>query len=121
MPPAWSGSRSILLQTQKISVGSSSLYPVSGIEYICSDDALVLCLSDGSFHVIQELSVDPSYSFPSAPSPLTGDKLSVTARSIFSQVESRDIRSTDVNRTSGMMSYDNLSTVVWAHEYVKRP
>lgn len=108
----------MLLETQKNSIGSSSLYPVSGMTYIRSSDALVLCLFDGSFHVIHGISIDPSY-FPSSPSsPLTGTNLSATVRSIFSQVEMGDIRSTDVNRTSGMMPYDNSSTVVWVHEYV---
>jgi general transcription factor 3C polypeptide 4 len=108
----------MLLETQKNSIGSSSLYPVSGMTYIRSSDALVICLFDGSFHVIHGISIDPSY-FPSSPSsPLTGANLSATARSIFSQVEIGDVRSTDVNRTSGMISYDNSSTVVWVHEYV---
>ena len=118
VPLAWSGSRAILLQTQRVSVGSSSLYPVSGMVYIRSSDALMLCLFDGSFHAIHSLAIDPSYSPPDPSSPLTCEKLSATSRSIFSQAEMRDIRSTDVNRTMGMMSYDGSSTLVWAHEYV---
>ena len=118
LPLTWSGSRTMLLQTQRISVGSSSLYPVSGMMYVRSEDCLVLCLFDGSFHVIHGLSVDPSYFPRTSTSPLMSEKLSATSRSIFAQAEMRDIRSTDVNRTSGMMSYDCSSTVVWAHEYV---
>jgi general transcription factor 3C polypeptide 4 len=116
--PVWSGSRTILLQTQRVSVGSSSLYPVSGMIYIRSHDAIVLCLFDGSFHAIHGLSIDPSYFPPTSSSVLIGGQLSATARSIFSQAEMKNIQHTDVNRTSGMMSYDGSSTVVWAHEYV---
>lgn len=114
----WSNPRSLPLQTQKVSFGSSYLYPVSGVMYIHSEDALVLCLFDGSLHVINGLSTNPSYPTLSSASQLVGDKLSATCRSIFSQAEMGRIRSTDVNRTSGMMSYDGSSTVVWIHEYV---
>jgi general transcription factor 3C protein 4 len=108
----------MVLQTQELSVGSSSLYPVSGMTYICSEDALILCLFDGSFHVIYGLSVDPSYFPPNPLSELTSEKLSFTSRSIFAKTSFGDIRRRDANRVSGMMSYDASSTVMWAHEYV---
>ena len=118
-PLIWSGSRTMVLQPQKLSVGSSPLYPLSGVTYVGSEDALVLCLFDGSFHVIHGLSVDPSY-FPANPqSDLTSEKISAASRSIFTETSVGDIRRKDVNRISGMMSYDGSSTVIWAHECVE--
>jgi general transcription factor 3C protein 4 len=117
-PLPWSDSREIHLQTQRVSIGSSSLYPVSGMMYIRSSDALILCLFDGSFHTIHRLASDPSYLPQDSSSSLISEKLSTTSRSIFAQAEMRNIQSSDVNRTSGMMSYDGFSTVAWAHEYV---
>lgn len=117
-PLIWSGSRTMVLQTHQLSVASSSLYPVSGMTYIRSDDALVLCLFDGSFHVIYRLCVDPSYFPPDHLSELTSEKLSSTSRAIFVKTSFRDIGRMDVNRISGMMSYDGSSTIIWAHEYV---
>ncbi|KAJ4474255.1 putative zinc-finger of transcription factor IIIC complex-domain-containing protein [Lentinula aciculospora] len=51
-PPTWSGLHSLRLKTQKRSIGSSFLQPISGMQYILDRDALVLCLVDGSFHVV---------------------------------------------------------------------
>lgn len=113
----WSGSRAMHLQTQITSAGSSSISPVSGIHYIRSEDTLILSLFDGTFHAIHGLTIDPSYFPPNTSSTLTSQNLSATARLIFSRAEMRDTPKTDINRISGMMSYDGLSTVVWAHEY----
>jgi general transcription factor 3C protein 4 len=113
----WSGYRVLFMEAQKLSVGSSALHPVSGVQYIRCQDALIICLSGGSFHVIQQLSLEPSWSAANV-STLTTENLSVASRSVFTRVENEETQFTDVNRISGMLSYDGSATLLWLHEFV---
>jgi hypothetical protein len=113
----WSRSRAMRLQTQKLSVGSSSLQPVSGLHYIRQKDALVISLFDGSLHVIHDLSREPSWNPSTTDHGLTSQKVSEVSRSLFTQAELRSTGNADVNRISGLISYDGYSTVLWVHEY----
>ncbi|OCH96338.1 hypothetical protein OBBRIDRAFT_787420 [Obba rivulosa] len=112
----WSGRRSFLLVTRKLSVGSSSLCPVSGIEYVENKDSLVVSLSDGSFHVLRQLSTDPQRDNQHTGDGLTGPQLSAASRSVFRQVEPETVQTKDVQSIYGMSSYDGQGTYVWIHE-----
>jgi len=114
----WSGARTLFLQTQKLSVGSSAISPVSGISYVLHRDALILALFDGSFHVIHNLSVEPSWCSSLADDTLTSAELSRTSRELFAKMTPAGITDMDVNRISGMESYDLQSTLVWIYEQV---
>ena len=111
---AWHGLRSIVLKTQNISTGSTSLAPVSGIDYIRSQDVLVVSLSDGSFHAIQEVSVQPRLVDQDAS--LSSQGLSSAARQCFVAVEEEGMKKIDVNCTHGMTTFDGDSYFVWIHE-----
>ena len=117
----WEDPRTILLQNQKISVGSSALLSVSGAFYERKHDSLVISLYDGSFHVIAGLSSDPSYVTTNSLLGISTESISRTARTLFTRAEARQTQKADMNCMSGMMSYDESSTVVWAHECVDLP
>lgn len=113
---------SIRLQTQKLSVGSSSLTPVSGMFYLENRDTLVVGLCDGSFHTVHFASTTPILdrdlkSVDDKDVSFTSNRLSKAARAVFAQAEG-DIRRTDVNRIYGSACFDDFNTVVWFHEYV---
>ncbi|KAF9460559.1 transcription factor IIIC subunit delta N-term-domain-containing protein [Collybia nuda] len=112
----WSGLRSLVLQPQvhKLSVGSSPFHPISGIHYIPYEDILMMCLFDGSIRVIYGLSSEPSWT-PTQEN-ITSQILSKNARVAFSQTQPGKTRWTDVNRVSGLTSYDGHATLLWAHE-----
>lgn len=117
----WSGLHSIRLKTQKHSVGSSSLQPVSGMQYIHHRDGLVVSLVDGSFYIVHGIATDGPVLGPIPDgTSLDSATLSTTVRGVFSRIE-RDLGVTfsDAMRTSGMVLYDNgLGSVVWIHEQV---
>jgi len=110
----WSGTRSLPLESQKLSVGSSPLQPVSGLHYVPHEDALIISLFDGSLHLLHNLSSEPSW----APSGeiFTSQNLSKTTRAAVIRTEPGKIKSIDVNRISGLVPYGH-ATVLWAHEY----
>ncbi|KAG6824460.1 hypothetical protein H0H93_002012, partial [Arthromyces matolae] len=108
----WSGSRSFTLETQKLSVGSSSLHPPSGIQYIPRKDLLVLTLFDGSFHIIYNFSSEPSLTPPSSDDLVTSESLSRAVRAVFSQAED-DVDFDVMNRITGFTSYDGFGTFIW--------
>ncbi|KAJ8588488.1 hypothetical protein M405DRAFT_740181 [Rhizopogon salebrosus TDB-379] len=114
----WFGTRTLLLQTQKLSIGSSAISPVSGVSYVLHRDALILALFDGSFHVIHNLSVKPSWNPSVANDTLTSAELSRASRELFAKVTPAGISRMDVNRIGGMVSYDSQSTLVWIYERV---
>ncbi|KAJ7097604.1 putative zinc-finger of transcription factor IIIC complex-domain-containing protein [Mycena epipterygia] len=113
----WSGLRRLPISpSPKLSAGMSPFHPISGMQYMRRRDALMFCLFDGSFHVIHNISLDPSWT-PSNPSNnITTENLSVAARSIFTRVEPGTVDLDLVNRISGMASYDGSATVTWVHE-----
>lgn len=78
----------------------------------------MFCLFDGSFHVIHNVSLDPSWTPSDPDNNITTENLSVAARSIFTRVEPGTVDAELVNRISGMASYDGSATVTWVHEYL---
>ncbi|KAG6878555.1 hypothetical protein C0992_007917 [Termitomyces sp. T32_za158] len=111
----WLGLRSFRLKTQKLSVGSSALHPASGIQYISRRDILVLTLFDGSFHVIYNLSGEPTVNPQANDIVVTSEKLSQAARSVFVQTEN-NVDFGDMNRITGLTSYDGSATFIWMQE-----
>ena len=123
---SWTGYRLIPLATKKMSQNSSALHSASGLTYLPNLDALVVALSDGSFHVIQNLSVNPDIAESSSSFAhgegfrewLTSDSLSQTARTTFHSTEKGNVDRSDMCRIHGMVSYDGDATFLWAYEYV---
>lgn len=111
----WSGYRSFRLPTVKLSTGSSSFHPASGLRYIRRKDVLILALFDGSFHVIHNFSREPSLVPAVDAESLTSERLSKTIRLAFSQVE-QNVQYDDVNRITGLESYDGSATFFWIQE-----
>ncbi|KAJ6568281.1 transcription factor IIIC subunit delta N-term-domain-containing protein [Mycena vulgaris] len=112
----WSGHRSLRLCTQKLSVGSSSLHPVSGLHYVPQEDALLVSLFDGSIHVIHSLTEEPELAnAPRSLGALTSQGLSRILRSTFARTEREKVSKLDVNLVSGLIPYDD-SVVMWVQE-----
>jgi general transcription factor 3C polypeptide 4 len=76
---------------------------------------LILTLFDGSFHVIHNFSRQPSFVPDAATESLTSERLSMTIRSAFSQAE-QGVQYDDVNRITGLESYDGSATLFWIQE-----
>lgn len=108
--------RTIALHTQHLSVGSSALTPVVGIEYVPSEDTLVVALADGSFHAVPQFSGTRTAAEPPAQPSLSSLQLSKTARAAFAAAEPERPTSKDVSRHYGMVSYDGGSWFTWLHE-----
>ncbi|KAI0796220.1 putative zinc-finger of transcription factor IIIC complex-domain-containing protein [Abortiporus biennis] len=106
----------VTLQTQKLSVGSTALSAISGISYIEKHETLVICLADGSFHVVGNVPLNPTLVSSSSESPLSSNTLSAVARSDFLKLEADPVQYADVNRISGAVPYDNSSMYLWIHE-----
>jgi hypothetical protein len=77
-------------------------------------DALILALFDGSFHVAHNFSREPSFVPAAGAKFLSSERLSTTIKSAFSQVE-HNVRYDDVNRITGLESYDGSATFFWIH------
>ncbi|KAJ7444557.1 putative zinc-finger of transcription factor IIIC complex-domain-containing protein [Mycena galericulata] len=113
----WSGLRALPIgRAPKLSAGMSSLHPVAGLHYVRRRDALMVCLFDGSFYMIHNLSLDPSWTPSNPDDTITTETLSLAARSIFTRVEPGNVGTELVNRISGMAPYDGSATVTWIHE-----
>lgn len=112
----WEGHRSLLLRTHDVSIGSSPLHPVSGVYHVPAEDRLIICLFDGSFHVIHNLSSNPSWTSVSPTNDMSGHELSEAARTAFDQTESENPKPTDVNRICGLVPFDGQATALWIHE-----
>ncbi|KAF8166560.1 transcription factor IIIC subunit delta N-term-domain-containing protein [Mycena galopus ATCC 62051] len=111
----WSGSRSIRLSTQKMSIGSSSLQPVSGLHYAQKEDTLFVSLFDGSIHAIDSLKDEPKLSQNCGEQ--TSEGLSAILRSTFVCSEKSKVSKSNVNRVSGMIPCDDdYSVAVWVQE-----
>ena len=72
--------------------------------------------SDGSLHVVVNVSKDPSLSSDASDIGFTSSALSATARRDFIQIEEEHIKKLDVNAIHGMSSYDQDSFYLWIHE-----
>lgn len=79
-------------------------------------DALVITLADGSFHVIQKLSTDPSLASGAPEDGLSCGMISKVARDVFYKVEEEDVTKADVNTIHGITSYDGDAFYTWIHE-----
>ncbi|KAJ7312923.1 putative zinc-finger of transcription factor IIIC complex-domain-containing protein [Mycena albidolilacea] len=113
---SWSGRRTLSIVRQPTAAGTSPFHPLSGIHYIRRRDALMICLFDGSFHVVHNVSSDPSWTPSDPDDAISTQKLSATARSIFTRVEPGAVDAELENRISAMTSYDGSATVTWVHE-----
>ncbi|PAV19637.1 transcription factor tfiiic complex subunit sfc9 [Pyrrhoderma noxium] len=122
----------IRVRTQKTSIDSSSLSPVSGVFRVetSEDSNIIITLFDGSFHVIRNVWNEPLYRDDSPNKDenivsaddnnllnnLTSAALSNLARSIFWKVEGAAIQDKDVGRISGATSFDEYGTALWLYE-----
>ncbi|KAI5121645.1 hypothetical protein M0805_001172 [Coniferiporia weirii] len=114
------------VQTQKTSIGSSSLLPVSGIIRLAGSDRdiALITLFDGSFHIVRDICTTPAYDLAGGGSvhsndrtlPLSSALLSRNARAVFTKTEGGKVQWTDVGRTSGAVGFDGISTFLWLHE-----
>lgn len=112
----WHGTRVLPFQTQKLSVGSSAISPITGVSYVLHRDALILSLFDGSLHVIHNMTMEPTWSPPLAGDTLTSAELSRISRTLFAKVTPAGISYLDVNKIGGMASYDSQSSLIWIYE-----
>jgi len=108
----WSGSRVLFLETQKIHKSSSAFHPVVGLNYILLQDILLVTLTDGSFHVVQNISSDPSWS----NGRINSQQTSKAVRSAFVESQHGNVNLVDMNKIIGVSLFDNSSTVIWAQE-----
>ncbi|KAF5354179.1 hypothetical protein D9756_007082 [Leucocoprinus leucothites] len=111
----WSGSRILTFKNQKIHKSSSPFHPMTGLSYISSQDLLLVTLADGSFHVIQNVSSDPSWS----TGYVNSQQASKAARSVFVETQHGDADLVDMNKITGAASFDDRSTLVWAQEAMR--
>lgn len=81
-------------------------------------DLLLVALFDGSLHVIHNISTEPSWTPTASDDHLTSEALSQTFRAFFAEATSAGVEYMDVNRTSGLVSYDSHSTLTWIYEFV---
>lgn len=56
---SWTGSKSIILRTHRVSLGSSACSPATGFAYQEHDDTLVISLCDGTIHKIKCIRTNP--------------------------------------------------------------
>ncbi|KDQ13011.1 hypothetical protein BOTBODRAFT_56326 [Botryobasidium botryosum FD-172 SS1] len=90
------------------------LSPPCGMEYIPKYDALMLCASEGSFHVVHGISSELTLQGDNLT--LSAESLNRVARSAFSSVEGRSLTKRDVVRMCGMTTCDSTGAVAWVHE-----
>ncbi|KAG6330962.1 hypothetical protein ID866_8123 [Astraeus odoratus] len=120
-PVFWHGSKTLQMELQRSSAGSSSLATVSGLSYVTQRDVLIISLSDGSLHAIHNISIDPSWVPLDQPmdstSLITSKALTEASRAFFVR-SSQDagVDYTDVNQINGLVPYDSYSTLVWIYE-----
>ena len=110
----WSGIRSLPLDFHRLSVGTSTLQPVTGLYYVPHEDALMITLFGGSVHLIYNLSSEPTL-VPSGDG-FTSHNLSKVIHAAFVRSEPGSIGLSDVNRITGLVPYGH-ATVLWAQEY----
>lgn len=85
----------------------------------------MVTLTDGSFHVVQNLSIEPDIaeSSVSVARPenfrewLTSVTLSHTAKTTFHSTEKGNVDKDDICKIHGIVSYDGDATFMWAYEY----
>ena len=120
----WTGYRLLLIKSQKISIDSSTFHHVTGILYLENQDALVITLFDGSFHVIRDLSRDPQWTSISDIQShddevdygtLTSENLSKVSRTLFVKAEKGNVDRRDMVRINGVAPYDDVSCFLWMY------
>ena len=106
---------------------SSAFHQVTGISYLQNQDALLITLFDGSFHVICDLCRDPRWASTSLiqnynseidHESLTSEILSKMSRSIFVKAEKGNVDRRDMVKINGVTSYDDASCFSWVYECV---
>ncbi|KAJ3926071.1 MAG: hypothetical protein NXY57DRAFT_1043575 [Lentinula lateritia] len=116
-----------VLDTQKGALMALKWVDLPGRLYISARDALVLCLVDGSFHVVYAIAgvacTVPilDYENVAATDLRTTNKVRAAAASNSNSAGVGGGAGTfaDVMRTSGMVCYDgDLGTVMWIHDYI---
>ena len=100
-------------KSQNQSVGSTALAPITGIAHLSHLDAIVVSLSDGSFHVIQNISSGPNLA---SGEGISSEALSTTSRKLFARIEGEEIRKFGVHCTHGMVTVDHDSIFLWIQE-----
>ncbi|KAJ7054193.1 putative zinc-finger of transcription factor IIIC complex-domain-containing protein [Mycena amicta] len=119
----WSGAKNLTLRpTPKLSSGTSSLYPATGLVYLPRKDALLISLADGSIRALHGISEQPSWEpqMESWSTTLTSESLSRVSRLVLARTEPpRTVDPEVVARVSGMASYDGGANAVWIHEVVR--
>jgi general transcription factor 3C polypeptide 4 len=113
----WNGIKTLFLTTQKLSIASTALAPVSGIAHIPSRDMIVVSLSDGSLHAIHNVSSNPSLAADESVK-ISSHTLSTVARQHCQLIEGGNIQKLDVNSTHGMVTADEGSTFLSIYEWV---
>ena len=105
----------------------SAFHQVTGISYVQNQDALLITLFDGSFHVICDLCHNPRWASTSTIQnfsneidyeSLTSENLSKISRSIFVKAEKGNIDRRDMVKINGVTSYDDASCFSWVYECV---
>ncbi|KAK0457870.1 transcription factor IIIC subunit delta N-term-domain-containing protein [Desarmillaria tabescens] len=116
---SWSGTRTLMICPHVLSVGSSELHPVTGIVYIPQNDVLLVSLFDGTMRVIHKFFVDPEWA-PESPSLVSSQCMSEAVRRIFvgtvEGIEQEEVTNSDVNLTSGLISFDGATTLLWTQQ-----
>ncbi|KAI0086304.1 putative zinc-finger of transcription factor IIIC complex-domain-containing protein [Irpex rosettiformis] len=113
---SWDGYLTVALKTQKQSVGSTAMAPISGIVHLPRRDAIAVSLSDGSFHVVKDVSSKPALASDDQTDAISSRALSIAARQHFVRIEGDEIRKLDVNCTHGMTTVDEDFTFLWIQE-----
>ena len=120
----WTGYRLIRLTTLNTTRNSSALHAASGLTYLAKSDALVVTLSDGSIHVVQNLSNEPDVADSSSSMAdrdnfrewLNSNSLSHAARMTVQRTAKGNTDKDDVYRIHGAVSYDGNASFLWAYE-----
>jgi len=109
------------LRNIPLSAGSSPFTPLSGATYVKSRDKVVLAFLDGSFHVIHNVSSDPSWPSPISDggAALDSQSMSTRARGVLGRESAGSATWMDVGRTYGMTSYDGAGTFAWVYEKLR--
>ena len=106
----WTGQRVLELPNIKISTGSSRLAPAAGLLHLPTRDALLVSLSDGSIHVICNLSTSPAIQTTNGVDHFDSTSLSSNARAVFIRQQAqqnfgKDVTVQDANRMTGSVTF----------------
>ncbi|KAG6826948.1 hypothetical protein H0H92_013785 [Tricholoma furcatifolium] len=110
----WSGTRTLWLDMQRVSAGSSPLQTVTGVRHLPIDDLLLVCLSGGAIYAIHHISSGPSW----VPEDNTASRaLTHVARQVFIKTQPRNVKFEDVNQINGLLPLSLGGSLIWLHEH----